>query len=71
MRQRPPASRIQRMSDSISRVALTVLYFTLNAPVALAVRFLMDPLAIKSKPRSLWVKRSKGDSTIDEARRLY
>ena len=71
MRQRPPVSRIQSISDSISRVALTVLYFTLNVPMALMVQFIMDPLDMNSKPRSLWVKRTKSDSTIDDARRLY
>jgi hypothetical protein len=61
----------QFMGDMIGRVVLTIFYFTLFVPFGLGVRFLIDPMAIRSKNRPKWLERKTTDLTIDDSRRLF
>ena len=59
------------IGDQIGRVVLTVFYFTLFMPFGLGVRFLGDPLAIRSRGGSKWLERATHDQTLEDTRRLY
>lgn len=61
----------QFIGDFIGRLVLTIFYFTLFVPFALAVRFLMDPLALRVVGDSKWVERKTTDLTLDDSRRLF
>jgi hypothetical protein len=61
----------QTIGDAFGRLVLTVFYFTLFMPFALGVRFLGDPLAIRSRGRSKWLERTTKDLNLDDTRRLY
>ena len=61
----------QFMGDLIGRLVLTIFYFTLFMPFGLGVRFLGDPLAIRSRGRSKWLERATKDLTLEDTRRLY
>ena len=61
----------QFIGDFIGRLVLTVFYFTLFMPFGLGVRFLGDPLAIRSRGRSKWLERTTKDLTLEDTGRLY
>jgi hypothetical protein len=58
------------MGDFIGRIVLTIFYFTIFLPFGIAVRWLSDPLHIKSHPQEFWLNRTTRDKTLDDARRL-
>ena len=60
----------QVMGDFVARVFMTVFYFTLAIPFGLGVRFLKDPLRLKSQETG-WLQRETKQETLDDARRLY
>ncbi len=51
----------KRIGDVQARALLTLFYFVVLAPFALAVRWASDPLAIKSATPRGWRPRSDGD----------
>ncbi len=78
----PPVSRLRRMWNGWKRIAhrignfqarvlLTVVYFVVITPFALAVRWGADPLALKSGAPRGWLPRPASDRhpTLDTAGR--
>ncbi len=61
----------QIIGDFLGRLVLTIFYFTLFVPFALIVRFLMDPLALRTTGQSKWLERKTQDLTLDDSRRLF
>jgi len=62
----------RRIGDFQARVILTVLYFIVIAPFALAVRRLADPLAIKpGSPKGWQPRREAGLAHAQAAARQY
>jgi hypothetical protein len=62
----------KKVADVQSRALLTLVYFTLIAPFALAVRWAADPLAIKpGTPRTWRPRPSEPEVTLDSARRQF
>ena len=59
------------LGNLVARVVLSVFYFTIFAPYGLGVRWLSDPLQIKTRPKSLWRPRSTTDPTLAEAVRQF
>ena len=62
----------RRIGDFQARVLLTVLYFIVIAPLALAVRWAADPLALKPATPRGWSRKSTvvGDP-LSRARRQF
>ncbi len=54
-----------------SRVVLSVLYFVVVAPFALAVRLFLDPLRIKPHEDSNWIGRSTPSGDLARARHQF
>lgn len=62
----------QLIGDLIARVVLSLFYFTLFVPFAVAVRLFGDPLSMKAKANpSWWLERSTRDLALDNARRQF
>jgi len=62
----------QFIGDLIARVVLSLFYFTLFVPFAVAVRLFGDPLSMKAKANpSWWLERSTRDLALDNARRQF
>lgn len=61
----------QFIGDFIGRLVLTLFYFTVFMPFALAVRLFMDPLALRPVAQPKWLERRTQDLTIDDSRRLF
>jgi len=61
----------QFIGDQFGRLVLTLFYFTLFMPFALAVRFFMDPLALRPRSRAKWLERRTQDLTLEDSRRLF
>lgn len=59
-------------ADLLARIILTVFYFTLFVPFALARMLLSDPLRLRprNQPRQ-WLPRVTRDRTLDDARRQF
>jgi hypothetical protein len=58
------------IGDFISRLILTIFYFTLVLPFGLVMRLFGDPLAIRRKGAPGWLKRDTEETSLDAARRL-
>jgi hypothetical protein len=61
----------QFIGDQVGRVVLTLFYFTLFVPFALAVRLFADPLAMRTHVRAKWLERTTHDLTLEDSRRLF
>lgn len=60
------------LGDFIGRLFLTVFYFTVFAPFGAAVRWLSDPLRLKSShDSSFWLNRDATDQILESARRQF
>jgi hypothetical protein len=61
----------QRVADVQARLLLTALYFLVVFPVALLLKLLADPLALKRgrQVASRWVPRAARATDLEEARR--
>ncbi len=60
----------RRIGDFQARVLLTLVYFIIVAPFALAVRWAADPLAVKPKTRRGWqVRGVASEDPMTRARR--
>ncbi|MBM3992356.1 MAG: hypothetical protein FJ298_15315 [Planctomycetes bacterium] len=58
----------ERFGSMLSRVLLTVLYFGLLGPFALAYRVFADPLRLRRRG-SNWVEWRRENETLGKARR--
>jgi hypothetical protein len=52
-----------------SRIVLTLVYFVVLAPFALAVRFGTDPLGLRQRGGWRWLPSSRAGVTLDAVRR--
>jgi len=59
------------LGNLLARVVLSIFYFTIFVPFGLGVRWLSDPLQIKTRPNSLWRPRSTMDQTLAEVGRQF
>lgn len=60
----------QFLGDWITRVLLTIFYFSIFLPFGLGVRLWGDPLAIR-RPKPHWIERITHDLEIENARRMF
>ena len=60
-----------KIGDFQARVLLTIFYFVIVAPFALAVRLFADPLALKSTTARGWRARTPGAPALEQARRQF
>ena len=58
------------IADVVSRVILTIFYFTIFLPFGLMVTLFSDQLDMKDLTPS-WLERKTRDLTLDDARRLW
>ena len=61
----------QFLGDWVARVLLTIFYFTVLLPFGIGVRLFSDPLAIKTRPDTLWRPRPTGDKTLEDLQRQF
>jgi hypothetical protein len=59
------------MGNIITRIVLTLLYFTVFLPFGIGARLFTDPLHIKGKREEAWNKRHTGDKTLEELTRQF
>jgi hypothetical protein len=59
------------LGNIVARVVLSVFYFTIFVPFGLGVRWVSDPLQIKTIPNRLWQSRSTPEQTLAEAERQF
>ena len=61
-----------KLGNFWGRILLTVFYFLIATPFALAVRFLSDPLQLKrGHQTSFWHPKTLPEPTLEEARRQF
>jgi len=61
----------KRIGDFQARILLSVFYYFILAPFALVVRWVSDPLAIKSGTERGWRPRVSERTQIELARRQF
>jgi len=61
----------RKIGDVQARVLLTIFYFVIVAPFALAVRVFADPLGLKPKTSKGWRPRTAGTPALEQARRQF
>lgn len=62
----------RRVADFQARLLLTVFYFVIVAPFALAVRLASDPLALKlTTPKGWHARPASAGNLIERARRQF
>ena len=60
----------QKIADLQARLILTLVYFIVVLPFGLVVRWLSDPLVVKSNPRqTMWFPKHVDEPTLENARR--
>lgn len=59
----------ERFGNMISRVFLTVLYFVVLGPFALAYRLFADPLHLAQRKQGNWTPWVEGNKNLAAARR--
>ena len=59
------------MGNLITRLVLTILYFTIFVPFGIGARLFTDPLQIKEERKMSWNERKTGDKSLDEIMRQY
>jgi len=59
------------LGNLVARVVLSIFYFTVFVPFGLGVRWLSDPLQLKTSPDSLWRPRATTVETLAEAERQF
>jgi len=60
-----------KLGDIQARVLLTVFYFLVVAPFALAIRVFADPLSLKPRTPKGWRPRPHGPRGLEQARRQF
>jgi len=62
----------KRIGDFQARALLSIFYFIILAPFALIIRWVSDPLAIKTKTSRGWQVKGEGEgSTRERASRQF
>jgi len=61
----------RKIGDFQARALLTVFYFVIVAPFALAIRVFADPLGLKPKTSKGWRPRTAGTPAPEQARRQF
>jgi hypothetical protein len=59
------------MGNIITRIILTLLYFTIFLPFGIGARLFTDPLQIKEERNESWNQRKTGDKTLEELTRQF
>ena len=59
------------MGNIITRIVLTVLYFTFFVPFGVGASLFTDPLHIKEDREVAWNNRKTGDKNIEELTRQF
>jgi hypothetical protein len=59
------------MGNIITRIILTILYFTIFVPFGIGARLFTDPLQIKGERSESWNKRETGDKNLEEIARQF
>jgi hypothetical protein len=59
------------MWNIVTRIVLTLLYFTVFLPFGVGARFFTDPLQIKTERERSWNERESGDKSLEEIMRQY
>jgi hypothetical protein len=59
------------MGNIITRIVLTLLYFTIFLPFGIGARLFTDPLQIKEERNESWNQRKTGDKTLEELTRQF
>ncbi|MFZ0544842.1 MAG: hypothetical protein WAM60_05365 [Candidatus Promineifilaceae bacterium] len=59
------------MGNIITRIVLTLLYFTVFVPFGIGARLFTDPLHIKTDRMEYWNPRKTGDKTLEEITRQF
>ena len=55
----------------LSRILVTVFYFTIMLPFSLGVTFFSDPLKLKNTTASHWQPRESASERLEDARRQF
>ena len=59
------------MGNLITRIVLTLLYFTIFVPFGIGASLFTDPLQIKTDREKSWNQRESGDESLEEIMRQY
>lgn len=59
------------MGNIVSRIVLTLFYFTVFAPFGIGARFFSDPMQIKTERESSWNQRQTGDKSLEDIMRQF
>ena len=59
------------MGNIVTRVVLTILYFTIFVPFGIGARLFTDPLQVKTERDASWNKRRTGDKTLEDIMRQF
>jgi hypothetical protein len=59
------------MGNIITRIVLTLFYFTVFLPFGIGARLFTDPLHIKGSRAESWNHRETGDKTLEELSRQF
>ncbi|MEZ6013830.1 MAG: hypothetical protein R3F49_01840 [Planctomycetota bacterium] len=59
----------ERFGSMLSRLLLTVLYYVVLGPFALAYQLVADPLHLKRRPSGNWTRWTNQNDTLAAARR--
>lgn len=56
------------IGNIVTRIIMTVFYFTLFAPFGIGATLFSDLLQMKTERKESWISRETGDKTLDEVR---
>ena len=60
-----------KIGDAQARILLTIFYFLIVAPFALAIRLFTDPLSLKPGSAKGWRPRQTSPPGLEQARRQF
>lgn len=59
------------MGNIVTRIVLTILYFTVFVPFGVGATLFTDPLHIKGEREESWNTRETGDKSLEEVARQF
>ena len=59
------------MGNFVTRIVLTLLYFTIFVPFGIGARMFTDPLQVKGERADAWNQRKTGDKNLEEVMRQF
>lgn len=59
------------MGNIVTRVVLTLLYFTVFVPFGIGARLFTDPMQVKEERAESWNHRKTGDKSLEEVMRQF